>query len=202
MLNEPFFTNFPLSLLHWFTRSLVHFFTRSLVHFSTGVKNELSILGHSPSRLGLGDRHHRHLPRHDLAVCSGRRPLSAHGRAQSHAHAGGPAPRRLAQTTGHPLQVFPHPYRCLRHRQRRRHLVRHRPHSPRGHQHAHPQLRLRLGHGVGLLHGRTHHHRGLLLHMGPHRPQAAPQSGLGLCRRLRLHPHHHQRHSHLHAHPR
>ena len=38
------------------------------------------------SRLGLGDRHDRHLPRHDLAVCRGRRILSAPGRAQSPAH--------------------------------------------------------------------------------------------------------------------
>ena len=48
----------------------------------------------------------------------------------------GPAARRLAQATGQPLQIFPHPHRRLRHRQRRGHLVRHRPHAPRGHQHA------------------------------------------------------------------
>jgi hypothetical protein len=43
--------------------------------------------------------------------------------------------------------------RRLRHRQRRGHLVRHRPHSPRSHQHTDSQLRLRLGDGVGLLSG-------------------------------------------------
>ena len=47
------------------TCSLLHFFTRSLESF-----NELSVLGHSLSRLRLGDRHHRHLPRHCLLYTS------------------------------------------------------------------------------------------------------------------------------------
>ncbi len=106
----------------------------------------------------------------------------------------------LAEATGQPLQVLPHPHRRLRHRLRRRHLVCHRTHPPRGHQHADSQLRLRLGHGVGLLPGRTDHDRRLLLHLEPDRRQTSSPGGLGLCRRLGSHAHHHQRHSFFHAH--
>ena len=37
--------------------------------------------------------------------------------------------RRLAQAAGQPLEVLSHSHRRLRHRLRRRHLVRHRPHT-------------------------------------------------------------------------
>jgi hypothetical protein len=53
------------------------------------------------SRLGLGDRHHRHLPRHDLAVCRGRRPLSAAGRAQGAARGRADWLAELAQLVGY-----------------------------------------------------------------------------------------------------
>ena len=41
----------------------------------------------------------------------------------------------------------------FRDRIRRWHLVRHRAHTSRGNQHVDPQLRLRMGDGVGFLHG-------------------------------------------------
>src|ERR1039457_3710216 len=123
---------FTCSLFHFFTSSLFHFFTSSLLYFFTSSlfrrNHELSILGNSNSRLRLGDRHHRHLPRHDLAICRGWRPLSADGRAQGLADAEGQAAHRLAQPARQPLEVFPYPHRRLRHDFRRGHLVRHWPH--------------------------------------------------------------------------
>ena len=62
------------------------------------------------------------------------------------------------------------------------------------------QLRLRLGHRVGVLHCRAHHGRRLLLHVEQDRRQAASCCRLGVRRRVGMHAHHHQRHSHLHAH--
>jgi len=67
---------------------------------------KLSILGHSTSRLGLGDRHHRHLPRHDLAVCRGWRLLSAAGRTQGPEHDQPRDSRRVARATGQLLEVL------------------------------------------------------------------------------------------------
>ena len=124
---------------------------------------ELSVLGRSAYRQRLGDRHDRHLPRHDLAFRGRRRALPAAGRAQGAAR----RPARLAGDPARPLEVLPDPDRRVRRGVRRGHLVRHRPGEPGSHQHADPQLRLRLGHRVGLLHGRTDHRGGLLLHVGP-----------------------------------
>ena len=82
---------------------------------------------------------------------------------------------------------------------RRGHLVCHRTDAPGGHQHVDSQLRLRLGHRVGLLHGRADHGRRLLLHLEQDRREAAPDGGLGVRGRVGLHAGHHQRHSDLHA---
>ena len=99
----------------------------------------------------MGDRNHRHLSYHDLAFCRGGRALSADGGAEGL----GRRPAGLAGNNPRPFEVLSDSHRGVRHRFRGGHLVCHRPGPSRGHQHVDSQLRLWLGHRVGLFHS-TH----------------------------------------------
>jgi len=71
----------------------------------------------------------RHLPRHDLAVRRRRRPLSAMAERKAMRMPEGQLRTDWLKQLASYSKFFPCSYRRIRHRQRRGHLVRHRPHA-------------------------------------------------------------------------
>jgi hypothetical protein len=133
---SPFFTGFfTYSLFHSFTFSLLHFFTSSLFHCFGETMNypfwDIPILG---SGWVIGIIAIFHVMISQFAVGGGLYLPMAERKALRMPE-GQLRTDWLNQLASH-SKFFPHPHRRLRHRQRRGHLVRHRPHSTRGHQHA------------------------------------------------------------------